>query len=130
MTNNTAAELDVDLLAERLAKHIAKEESYKANTLDGALLHQKNWRRILPEAYRAIEAMNFTSPWRDIKTAPKDGTEFQTWMGGEWEPRCRYNPKTGKLEIWGLIDYSNQEGWDPYLYAIATHWMPTPKEPS
>lgn len=64
--------------------------------------------------------------WQPIETAPRDGTEFQAWIGN-WEPRCRFN-EDGTFQIWGRIDY-DIEGWDYYPSAIATHWMPLPEPP-
>ena len=70
--------------------------------------------------------------WRTIESAPKDGTEFQAWCvrvdHGQWEPRCRFNPKTEAFEIWGRIDY-DADGWDVYPAFEPTHWMPFPLPP-
>lgn len=65
--------------------------------------------------------------WRDIKDAPKDGVEFQAWVG-HWEPRCRFNPDTDAFEIWGRTDY-DQDGWDVYTYLKPTRFMPLPEPP-
>jgi hypothetical protein len=83
-----------------------------------------------------VPDLNSTPPeqgWQDISTAPKDGTEFQTWVTrstdpeGWWEPRCRYN-EDGAFEIWGRVDY-DQDGWDTYAHLEPTHWMPLPPPP-
>lgn len=66
--------------------------------------------------------------WQPIETAPKDGTEFQAWVG-HWEPRCRYNPDTEAFEMWGRTDY-DCEGWDTYPDLPPTHWMPEPAQPT
>lgn len=64
--------------------------------------------------------------WMLIESAPRDGTEFQAWVG-HWEPRCRYN-EDGAFEIWGRVDYDMDE-WDFYMHLTPTHWMPTPSSP-
>ncbi len=82
------------------------------------------------EAYaaaRVAEAME-SSGWQPIKTAPRDGTEFQTWLGF-WEPRCRFRPDSEGLEIWGRVDY-DLDGWADASHLTATHWMPQPAAPS
>jgi hypothetical protein len=64
--------------------------------------------------------------WRDIATAPKDGTEFQGWTG-QWEPRCRFNPETEAFETWGRVDY-DENGWE--VSDVATRWMLLPPAPT
>ena len=77
------------------------------------------------------------SGWQPIETAPKDGTEFQSWethfqsapiSSGWWEPRARINPETGLYECHGRVDY-DQDGWESCLEITATHWMPQPTCP-
>lgn len=43
-------------MVERLAKHMAKEESTRCKTLEGALHHQAMWKRLLHEARAALTA--------------------------------------------------------------------------
>lgn len=78
--------------------------------------------------------------WQPIETAPKDGTEFQAWLYGDphpaaarfangwWEPRCRFDPESGAIQVWGRIDY-DQEGWEDY-YPTRLLWMPLPSPPA
>lgn len=67
--------------------------------------------------------------WLPIESAPKDGTEFQAWLNGDWwEPRCRFNPASEAFEIWGRVDY-DRDDWDTYGHLTATHWMPLPAAP-
>lgn len=73
--------------------------------------------------------------WRSIKDdpPPKDGTEFQGWVLngmniGFWEPRCRFHPETGGLELWGRIGY-DEDGWDSSIHWTLTHWQPQPVSP-
>lgn len=82
------------------------------------------------EAYaaaRVAEAME-ASGWQPIATAPRDGTEFQTWLGF-WEPRCRFKPDTETLEIWGRADY-DMDDWVTVPHLTATHWRPLPEPPN
>lgn len=70
-----------------------------------------------------------TAVWLPIESAPKDGTEFQAWLNGDWwEPRCRFNPASEAFEIWGRVDY-DRDDWDTCGHLTATHWMPKPTAP-
>ncbi|MFY3096147.1 hypothetical protein ACOTHT_30895 [Achromobacter xylosoxidans] len=70
------------------------------------------------------------SGWLPIESAPKDGTEFQAWLNGDfWEPRCRFNPASEAFEIWGRVDY-DRDDWDICGHLTATHWMPLPAAPA
>lgn len=88
--------------------------------------------RVLAEAAVALRDLK---EWRDIATAPKDGTEFQAWVmsdspnwkQGWWEPKACIDPENGGLLIWGRVDY-DAEGWDPYP-ATGARWLPLPSAP-
>lgn len=73
--------------------------------------------------------------WRDIASAPRDGTVFQAWVclvdggRGYWEPKCRFNPDTEAFEIWGRVDYDHDD-WGCYGHLTGTHWMPEPEAPA
>lgn len=64
--------------------------------------------------------------WRDIATAPKDGTEFQAWWSGQWQPRARFDPEYGSFQLCGRTDFDT-EGWE--VFKLPTHWMPEPQAP-
>jgi len=68
------------------------------------------------------------SPWRDIESAPKDGTYIDLWISnGERIPDARWNDRQRRWEVWSLGDYDGME-----FVAIAgdpTHWMPLPEPP-
>jgi hypothetical protein len=92
---------------------------------------QKAWGDFIaaanPSAIKElIAAARAGAGWQPIETAPKDGTEFQGWVG-QWEPRCRFNPESETFETWGRVDY-DEDGWD--VFVPATHWMPPPDPPS
>lgn len=81
--------------------------------------------------------LNFSEfPWRDISTAPKDGTEIVGWF----EPNEVYSPKDAKPYItrWGMKQWKDgtgakigepfglwiTDGWrEPMSYA-PTKWIP------
>jgi hypothetical protein len=71
--------------------------------------------------------------WRDIATAPRDGSAFQAWLTGAgstgwWEPICNFGP-SGRLGVWRRID--GRYDFDYSLTHItATHWMPRPSCPT
>lgn len=74
-------------------------------------------------------AIRAAADWLPIESAPKDGTEFQAWLHvGLWEPRCRFNPASEALEIWGRVDY-DRDDWGASGHLTATHWMPQPAAP-
>ena len=69
------------------------------------------------------------SPWREIESAPKDGTPLLLWWRG-----C-YWPGVGRYEVGG--DNDRDEGWrcdgdecTPKNQQDCTHWMPLPPPPS
>ena len=98
-----------------------EEDMRKGNSWQDAL----RWARANAES---------SSAWQPIETVPADGTEFIAWFKrdsayGDWEPRCRIN-EHGVLQIWGRVDY-DQEDWDDYGGSwTITHWMPTPEPPN
>lgn len=80
--------------------------------------------------------------WKDIASAPRDGTEFQAWgvvlhqsgphagtFVGYWEPRARFNAESEAFEIFGRVDY-DEDGWDVYPHITPTHWQPQPSPPT
>lgn len=66
---------------------------------------------------------------RNLAKAPRDGTEFQVWWSGQWQPRARFNPDTQAFEIWGRTDY-DMEGWETFYWSEVTHWMAQPRDPN
>jgi len=76
--------------------------------------------------------------WRDIATAPKDGTEVLLWavtfageISGPVESR---GPIIGSFSD-GLSDFAGNDWWDVPSATYAswckpTHWMPLPPAPT
>jgi hypothetical protein len=66
--------------------------------------------------------------WRDIETAPKDGTRFLVFGGGADKVEvCTWDDRVGAwdLDHTMLEDFNDQsEG-----YSRPTHWRPLPKAP-
>lgn len=108
--------------ADRLEAAEARVRELEAQLADQRAMSKYN-REQAEKAERAL-----AKAWEPIESAPRDGTEFQAWMG-YWEPRCRINPDTEAFEIWGRVDY-DQDGWDTYLHLAPTHWMPLPEPPA
>jgi hypothetical protein len=67
--------------------------------------------------------------WQPIETAPRDGSEFQCWWSGTWEPRCRFDTDRERFQYWGRTDF-DQYSWDEWPVDQPTHWMPLPPPPS
>ena len=73
--------------------------------------------------------------WKDISTAPKDGTPFQAYVKivheseadkFEWYPRLRIND--------GVFEHLHSHGWFDinmlrWIKRTPTHWMPLPDPP-
>ncbi|WP_341237917.1 hypothetical protein [uncultured Limnobacter sp.] len=73
------------------------------------------------------------SEWKPIESAPRDGTEFQAWVKssyhkGWWEPKVRFDRDNLRFEIWGRVDY-DEDNFDFYPDTKLTHWMPQPTPP-
>lgn len=79
--------------------------------------------------------------WRDIETAPKDGTKVDLWLIDEKGNGWRIPDAFWGYDGWAYED--NQFRYCEYEYkgtgdqirdrarfARATHWMPIPKGPS
>jgi len=64
-----------------------------------------------------------------LAKAPRDGTEFQVWWSGQWQPRARFNPDSHGFELWGRTDYDT-EGWESFYWSEVSHWMPQPEAPA
>lgn len=71
--------------------------------------------------------------WRDIASAPRDGSEFQAWVVGEdggyglWEPSCHF-AADGRFGV--LVQIYDSQGWDYDVGMPPTHWMPQPSAPT
>lgn len=60
--------------------------------------------------------------WRDISTAPKDGTPFLAWEGSDRGPfKCWWRDEWPKREAYWM-DYNDSE-------PNPSHWMPLPAPP-
>jgi hypothetical protein len=71
------------------------------------------------------------SEWQPIETAPKDGTEFISWLvndGRGWiEFRTRFDPDSEAFQIYTRVDYDTDDWESGYT---ATHWLPLPPPPA
>lgn len=67
------------------------------------------------------------SGWQNISTAPRDGSEFQAWWKGTWQPRARFDPEYGSFQLWGRTDFDT-EGWE--VFEIDGYWQPQPAAPT
>lgn len=81
--------------------------------------------------------------WRDIESAPKDGTKILV-SGGQWisdsngwpvdDPRPCDEPEIVAYNSLGLKPFCwrgpNDEAHDEYYWHSPTHWMPLPTQPT
>lgn len=94
---------------------------------------------VTPETFayaRLLVRLAEQTQWREIGTAPKDGTWILATCKGEYLPGCPYIPSTTR---WGKCPQADKFGWledsDEAGCAIITlrqpftHWMHIPKGP-
>ena len=78
----------------------------------------------IPENWRKGD-----SPWRDISSAPKDGTPILCFYGNGYGMR-RYSVRYWSSGTWGN-HYREEwvDEWRQIRNAQPTHWMPLPPPP-
>ena len=64
--------------------------------------------------------------WRDIESAPKDGTKIDLYTFNGREPDCKWHRDEW---VYYGIDMFDSWGWVK-LGQKATHWMPVPEAPN
>lgn len=76
------------------------------------------------------------SDWRDISTAPMDGTEIDLWMHSNtnpevhWrKPDCFFDRCHGHWLVWNYGPGGFYRILDLDYDATPTHWIPKPKRP-
>lgn len=76
------------------------------------------------------------SDWRDIRTAPKDGTKIDLWVvfpdGGRRWPDASWK-LAGQTAFSGPDNWASQDGVPLHGLVdrpVATHWMPPPAPPA
>jgi hypothetical protein len=70
------------------------------------------------------------SPWRDIATAPLDGTRvLLAWEGQPGVMIGFYGPKLSTYGVNYGDAWGNGEMWRDEAKPQPTHWMPLPKAP-
>lgn len=117
----------MDDVKERLAEIIGG-----AGAECGLVMHGKQLAVI---ANAILEAFPELQGWRDIESAPRDGTPFQAWMTDGKEGRTLYNcwvqfarfNKAGKFEAWGDL-CSWVSDLNPDWRSVAWRPLPTPPE--
>ena len=96
-------------------------------------------------AIRMIKELESRTQWRDIETAPKDGTEvFIFHKGWEQSPVAKWGDYPGNPVVNQRNEDCDMEGWifhewftpgneDGFLGwdddEMPTHWMPLPEAP-
>ncbi len=72
-------------------------------------------------AYELCVNLKPYGQWREIKTAPKDGSQLQL---------AKIFPKTGTIHACdGYWTEHNGGGWVRSMYYDPSHWMPLPEPP-
>jgi hypothetical protein len=81
--------------------------------------------RLAASKIRALEPASgeFVVGWRDIRSAPKDGTPFLAWEGEERGPFKCWMHQGFSTDEYYWMDHQDSEP-DP------THWMPLPEPPA
>lgn len=102
----------------------------------GELTHEEQ-TKAAQAAVAAIEARGMLSQgWRDIESAPRDGTVIDLWANGVRYCDCFWHPddaRVGQNYIVGAGDgeldwYTYQDG-GYWLGVNPTHWQPLPAPP-
>ena len=94
-------------------------------SIDAAARLGKHWQKStkptnVPLDALFLEKVMCDCVWREIETAPKDGTKFLAWRRHSTLPLIvHYND-----------EYSQCEDVDGILVYGLTHWMPLPKAPT
>ena len=72
-----------------------------------------------------------TEGWRDIASAPKDGTRVLVGRFAE-KPHPSYPNNVVEVDYWHERKHNDYEGWGRFnpQFWPATHWMPLPALPS
>ena len=90
---------------------------------DGPATDARRLTALIDAACDAIER----ATWRDISTAPRDGSEFQAWVvvngaDGMWELECTCDAGGTLRDKLGFRYDAEQ--------VTVTHWMPKPSAPT
>ena len=116
MTEPLQAGVSVEAVRDLILKHGEPANPRAAVTAAQAVVDALRAAPVLPDR-----------GWRPIESAPRDGTEFQAWWSGTWQPRARFDPEYGSFQLWGRTDFDT-EGWE--TYQIDGHWTPLPDAPA
>ncbi len=82
---------------------------------------------ILVEENAALRAQLEQFKWRDIASAPKDGTVIQVFIPSRNRVvEAWYCEETG---LWPAPDNAYNDDGEPCNVGLPTKWMPTPKPP-
>jgi hypothetical protein len=122
-----AGRQNATLTAERdVLKEMLEDKIQTANLLLGMSKDGdwSEWKRLADRLLERPEALSNQSPWRDIATAPKDGTHF-----------LASHTRTPAIveQVWfndKLSDYPWTNGIGSFLEGYFTHWMPLPQPPT
>lgn len=75
---------------------------------------------------KVAAALRDLTEWRDIATAPKDGTEVFAWDGSD-NIICHWH---GSVAGW-VTDWETVSGYDVGWNKVSpTHWLPLPSTPN
>lgn len=95
-------------------------------------LHDRRVTELLEANNRLVEENRRLKaglqPWQPIDTAPKDGTEIQSWSTELGWHRVYYNIE---YQNFGYDWYDEiNEDKDFVIFPFITHWMPIPEPPN
>ncbi len=76
-------------------------------------------RELIQDLLTAYKALRGANQWRDIETAPRDGSEILCWVRDCEEHQVLWWCDAGHWRRWG----------DTYENYAPTHWMPLPTAP-